>query len=279
VIRFQLPGDDIRPNARNWAQAGTTGSPLLLFLPATRSIPRHYELFLSCAASLGFTVLALDYANRGPSLAAMCAGLPDCYEAVQLNRFDGTAPNRWSAVDETNAILGRLVRALAELSELDPEGGWENWLRAGEPRWDRVVVAGHSQGGGQAAFIGKRHPLLGTIMFSAPAQTDAGVSAPWLSVPGRTPPSRSFGFVSAHDGYFESVVNSWKALGLATPVDVESGLRSGAHAVVSDFPLGTAAEAHRRSISDSTPLDHTGSPVFEPVWRYLLDAVWHREDS
>jgi hypothetical protein len=265
MIAFRLPNDaGLSSNAPNVASVGIPGSPLLLFLPATRAVPERYEHFLGLAASLGFHTLALDYANRGLSLVKLCAGDTDCYAAVQQNRLDGSHPNRWSAISPADAIIPRLIAALAELERIAPEGEWGRFCSAGTVRWSELVVAGHSQGGGQAAFIAHAQPVRGALMFSAPAQTDAGVPASWLLGPSVTPADRMFGLTASTDVYAQRIAATWRTMELDD------------HGIVTDLDLGSPGEAHRRSIDDSTPLDDSGRPVLQPVWRSMLESVWSR---
>src|ERR1700712_3772546 len=131
MISFPLPdhhGHGFAPNALNYASSGTAGGPLLLFLPATRSVPADYRSFLDTASSLGYHVLALDYFNRGRSVVKTCAGIPDCYAAMQRNRFDGTHPNEWSAIAPRDSILSRLRVALQYLRTSDAAGDWSRYV-------------------------------------------------------------------------------------------------------------------------------------------------------
>jgi pimeloyl-ACP methyl ester carboxylesterase len=258
VISFPLAGE-FAPNAHNLAAIGDERAPLLVFLPATRAVPASYSAFLAVAHDLGYSVLALDFFNRGLSLVKTCAGIPDCYGTVQRNRFDGSSPSAWSAVAPSNSIMARLHAALDQLDAMEPEAGWARFAPNGAVDWRSVVVAGHSQGGGQAAFIAHEHPVRAVLMFSAPAQTDDGVPASWLAEPGATPPDRMSGFISRGDVYFDNVMSTWRALGLA-----------GTSRIVTDVALGTPGESHSRSVNDSTPRDGSGVPLFVREWTAML---------
>ena len=264
LTSFRLPETSdsfLTPNARNFAVSGTTGSPLLLFLPATRAIPRDYRAFLSTAASLGFHVLALDYPNRGRSVVRLCAGIPTCYGSVQRNRFQGGGASPFSAVDRRDSILNRLRMSLDYLQQNDPNGGWSSYRSGASIRWDRVVVAGHSQGGGLSAYIAHRFRVRGALMFSSPVQSDAGVPARWMRTSGATPASDQYGLVDSGDRYASNVTASWATIGM-----------TGAHALVSDLDLGSPRDAHLRTVTDLTPrLD--GEPVLAPTWRWMLTQV------
>lgn len=264
LTSFRLPETSdsfLTPNARNLAVSGTAGSPLLLFLPATRSVPRDYRAFLDTASSLGFHVLALDYPNRGRSVVRMCAGIPSCYGAVQRNRFQGGGHSAFSAVDRRDSILNRLRLSLDHLQQSDPSGGWSRYRSGDSIRWDRVVVAGHSQGGGLSAYIAHRFHVHGALMFSSPVQSDGGVPARWMLTSGATPASDLYGLVDSGDRYAANVTASWAAIGM-----------TGTHAQVTDLDLGSPRDSHLRTVTDRTPRVD-GRPVLAPTWRWMLEQV------
>lgn len=47
-----------------------------------------------------------------------------------------------------------------------PAEGWEQFLENDSPRWNTIVVAGHSQGGGRAVYFAKLHPVERVIAFT-----------------------------------------------------------------------------------------------------------------
>jgi pimeloyl-ACP methyl ester carboxylesterase len=277
VISFQLPNAGrhvFSPNVPNLATAGPANGPLLLFLPATRAVPSDYKQFLDTASSMGYHVLALDYHNVGLSVVRVCAGNPDCYGTVQRNRFDGSDPSSYSSINPKDSILTRLRSALRYLGTDDPHGDWGRYMTGSAVSWSRIVVAGHSQGGGQSAFIAHEHKVRGAIMFSAPVQSDGGVAATYLRSPSATPPSRLYGLVNQGDMYYRNVIDSWGALGMGTPVETE-GLKpdSEAHSLVSDVPLGTPDQSHRFTVTDAGPRDQSGAPAFANTWRWMLKRL------
>ena len=52
-----------------------------------------------------------------------------------------------------DAVLHRLTKALAYLAQTYPNEGWGAFLVNGAPDWSRIVLGGHSNGSGEAAFI------------------------------------------------------------------------------------------------------------------------------
>jgi pimeloyl-ACP methyl ester carboxylesterase len=259
------------PDVLNIAQSAPGDAPLLLFLPATGSVPEQYTRFLDTAHAEGFSVLGLAYPNTGPSLAHSCESDMACYGDMLANRFDGTRPTRFSSVGEDDAILARLRDALAYLADHDPAGRWQRYRDGSSVRWKRLVVAGHSQGGGEAAYISHLHPLRGALLFSAPAESLDERTAEWISMTSATPESRVWALDDVHDVYAARIAPTWRALGI-TP-GAPTRLPTGAHGLLTTLPLGTRGQAHNRVVNDETPLDANGHPVLEPVWRWMLGRV------
>lgn len=268
---FRLAGAADRPlvpNAANFAARTRVHGPLLLFLPATRKKPNDYSRFLAAATRHGYHVLGLDYWNLGRSVASTCNRNAACYGAVQRNRFDGVDPVPQSRVAPQDSVLGRLVPALRYLRRRDPHGGWNAYLDDGAVRWSEVVVAGHSQGGGEAAYIAHLRSVRGVLLFGSPILTDGRTAATWLGTPGRTPASRTYAFDDVDDVYFSRITSSWSRLGLGAPQRVaptSTGFH--AHALIETMPI---PHAHLRVVADQTPLDATGRPVFAAVWSWML---------
>lgn len=267
----ELDGIPLAPDAAQYAARTTARGPLLVFLPATGSVPSDYRAFLAVATSVGYHVLGLDYDDLGRSVTNTCGVDPSCYGLVQRNRFDGSHPSRFSDVGRAGAVLPRLVRSLRILAERDPAGGWGRYLDDGRVRWDRVVLAGHSQGGGESAWIAHRHVVRGVLMFSSPVDSDGRSAASWLLTRSATPASREYGFDDAHDVYADRILPTWTRMGLATaPLP---GVTGGSHQIVTHRDLGGPFPAHGRIVKDSTPLGADGTPVFAPVWHWMLERV------
>jgi hypothetical protein len=279
IVRFRLPSLDrsrLDPNALNIARAAAKPAPLLLFLPATGAVPENYQDFLMTAYSAGYSVLGLDYWNRGKSVASTCGANAGCYTSLQQNRFNGTDPTRFSRVNEANSILHRLRAALDYLKHNNPHGGWDRYLAKGGQsiRWSRIVLAGHSQGGGESAFISHFHSVKGVLMFSSPVETFKDVSASWMEKPGVTPASRMYGFDTTGDMFYARIIGSWQKLGMGTASGAAATRTpSGSHVLLSSLYVGNAQEAHDRTVSDGTARNPDGAPVYEPVWKWMLAQV------
>ena len=166
-------------------------------------------------------------------------------------------------VDPANSILNRLQKLLVYLVNHDPDGGWGEFVDGGQPVWSHIVVAGHSQGSGHAAYIGKMFKVDEVLMFSGPQDylDDLDKPAPWLARPSATPPSRFFAFLNENDPFnvHHQIANCTVLMGLANPKTrmVEPG-----EAIDGDDQI---------FVNDQTEQAHgsTISPQFENVWKYF----------
>ncbi|MHA7987722.1 BPSS1187 family protein [Rathayibacter sp. CAU 1779] len=277
VLSFKLPyleRDVADPNAQEVAQHVAGDAPLLIFLPATGEVPNDYREYLSTAVSVGYNVLGLDYWNVGKSVTRTCRWHAHCYTMLQQNRYDGTSPSHYSRVDAANSILRRFRAAIDYLDRQDPGGYWTRFLVNGHPDWTDVVLAGHSQGGGESAFISHFHEVRGVLMYSSPVETYGDVSASWMGSHGATPVSRMYGFDDVHDIYFDRITDSWTKLGMGDP-DPATATRvpTGSHVLLSSLDIGDPLESHGHTVSDLGPRTGAGTMTFRPTWEWMLKQV------
>ncbi|WP_460533560.1 BPSS1187 family protein [Humibacter ginsengiterrae] len=276
VLSFTLPYLALKvhdPNAQEVAQHAAGDAPLLVFLPATGEVPNNYREYLATAVSVGYSVLGLDYWNIGRSVTRTCRANAECYTQLQQNRYDGSHPSRFSRVGAANSIERRFAAAIAYLEKQDASGDWGRYIVDGHPNWSRVVFAGHSQGGGESAFISHYHRVRGVLMYSSPVETYGDVAASWMRTRGATPPSRMYGFDDVHDIYFHRIVGSWQRLGMGTPnARRASHVPTGGHLLLSSLDIGNPLESHGHTVDDAGPRTERAM-VFAPTWRWMLEQV------
>jgi len=175
-----------------------------------------------------------------------------------------------------NCILHRLVKLLESLDQQYANEHWGQFLQNGKPVWNKITVAGHSQGGGHAAFIAKLFVVNRVVMFSSVGDATGGpswVSAPWLTTH-VTPSDRYFGFTNTHDAaFFPRCEVNWTTLGLPgnlKQVDGSNPPYGSSHQLKTSLPMPSGVSAHNGIAKDGTPLTSNGTPVYAAVWRYLL---------
>ena len=267
---------------------------LLVFLPGTQGRPTQYLYILRAGASRGFHAIGLNYPNQ-TAMGSLCqfSAEPDCYWTARrvVIHGGGTPVAGQSAVTTADAIVNRLYKLLGSLHATYPSENWGQYLAGGNTvDWSKVVLAGHSQGGGHAGVLAKEVALSRAVYFSAPEDWNekADRPAPWTSSrPNVTPSSQQFGFGADADTLIPNAHASahWDSLGLPRPaggpvlVDASTSPYSGSRQLRTALAFNPASTAltpalknHGVTVVDtSTPLDGTGKPLFDTngVWDYL----------
>jgi hypothetical protein len=265
--------------------ANTPSRGLLLFIPGTNTTPDKPQTpgaqwFCRWAALLGYHVIFIMYPNT-VAAAEACRDSPDP---------DAFSTFRWALIEGGNtpyinipreeSIENRTIKLLAYLQRRHPRQGWGEFLRNGEIAWEKVTVAGQSQGGGHAAIIATRYLVARVLCFGAPKDYSRHLHAPakWYDK-SVTPPGRYFAFNHKQDhqgcDYNEQVENLdrlgvLKIAGIAD-VDQEARPFHYAHALFTNYP-GTHIDsltAHTSVIRGDLTMP-TSRPHFAPVWGYML---------
>lgn len=260
---------------------------LFVHLPGSRGTPERFQQILQLAAANGYRAIGLRYPNQwtvgGLCGAAAHSADDDCFGAVRDEILTGRDSSPLVNVTAANAITNRLAKLLRHLDQTHPRQGWATWLDGDEPKWDAIIVAGTSQGGGQAAYIGKRHRVARVVMLSAPVDHyDDGSAPPWLEAAGATPAERHWGFQHVHDPFWEDNRDNWRKLGLddfgrCANVAAATPPYGNAHLLCTLIPPSTGVDhgldAHGSTAADDlTPLLPDGTPVYAQsgVWGYLM---------
>ncbi len=256
---------------------------LLIFFPGSCAPPSPYRSFLREAANDGYHAIGLSYPNC-PEVNATCFAQmpidPDCHEKMRTERLDGSDATPLIAVAPANAILNRIVKLLEFLEANHPGNGWGAFLDGGAPRWSSIAVAGHSQGAGHAANVGRLYGVARVIMFDWTDVVPLLGAAPWLSKPKATPADRYYGLL--HQGTFAAAVAlGWDALGLpAGTVNADATTEPDGNsnrlttAILDRGGTGSQAALHSAVVVDGvTPVRTDGTPLLSDLWRYLLGAV------
>jgi hypothetical protein len=206
-----------------------------------------------------------------------------CLEDVRLEIFDGIDRTPVVNVNVENSIQNRLTKLLQYLAAHFREEGWARFMAHDGPRWSRIAVSGHSQGGGEAAMIAKLHLVARVVLFSSPGDVVGGAAAPWLSGH-ETPSDRYYGLAHDRDmtAPYASVLKAWEALGMRAFGSLVAPETSAppydeTHTLVTDLlPQGgsyAGTAPHGAPSNDlNTPLLPDGTPALRDAWRYLLTA-------
>jgi hypothetical protein len=255
--------------------AATPRNQLLLFLPGTggrnTGPPRAFSV---TAAELGYHVIELAYPNALSATVCWKDPDPSCFENFRREIIEGNDTSPLISVDHAGSIENRLKKLLKALSARQPARGWGQFLDpAGSVAWQRMALAGQSQGGGHAALLARDHEVSRVLLFGAPKDYDPKrhEPAPWYR-PGRTPAGRFVAFVHTADKQgcsFAEQLAIYRAMGMTDkPVSVDGATPpyGNAHILLTSYPghAISSKEAHVIGISD---------PRFKPVWVYMLTVA------
>jgi hypothetical protein len=224
-------------------------SLLYLFLPATATTPSDYTLVQQEAVDLGYHVIGLAYPNTDavigicnePKSELTYEARQACYLNVRQQTLGGVPRDKtYTDISDADTIYNRLTNLLVYLDEQYPDEAWGGFLdETGAPKWSRIVVAGHSQGGGNAALIGKLHLVARVVMMSSPPDGcfDASQSEPdtfgnklptslpgcvdptsmpptvpgaqWANIPSLTPADRYYGLAHQSEFAITPMLANW----------------------------------------------------------------------
>ncbi len=194
---------------------------LLLFIGGTGSKAINYDAILSFAAEKGYHVIGLSYLNFVSAMDV--ASLPDslAFDKYRQEICFGTPLSDTVHVDSLNSIVTRATKLIKYLAEKFPTENWEEFLiDSTKINWEKLVIAGHSQGAGHSCYISKFKRVHKAIMFSGPNDFSTFYNKPanWLSKKGVTKTENLFAYLSAND---EVVSFEWqkKNLNMAGIID------------------------------------------------------------
>lgn len=261
---------------------------LLLWIPGTNSPKRTRPQrsstthgapreFCKLAASMGYHVLALNYPNSLPAGLCKKDADPEAFEKFRMAIIQG-GTSEHITVSRTNSIENRLIKLLQMLVQKRERENWGQFLTAeGGIAWEKIAVAGQSQGGGHAALIGIQHKVARVIAFGAPRDYSAALQAPaaWYSKESATPKALFYAFNHEQDRQGctpAQLLENLRALKLdafGPPVLVENSQPPYAksHMLMTNHP-GTKVDS---LTAHGTPLSPRNKAMFEPAWRQMLE--------
>jgi hypothetical protein len=261
----------------------TAKNQLFVFFPGTGGVAFNYLEINNTAADLGFHAINLTYPND-EAVNILC-GAPnanlDCYANVRLETKDGTDRTTLVNVSRPNSIENRLIKLLIHLRNQFPNDNWGQFLiNDSTLNWSKIIVSGHSQGGGHAGIIGRYHAVVRVVMFAAMDFNGlANAPANWIGVPSSTPNATSsdkfWGFSHTRDEMINFMTLStrvWTAYGMSNygaivNVDVTLPPYNSTHSLTSNAECDNF---HGCVVADARLVRQNGVPVYKPVWEYLL---------
>lgn len=260
----------------------TSNNKLLLHLVGTIDNPANTTYFPTLAANAGYKVINLKYNNNVATKDA-CSESPDeeCFRNYRQEIVFGTPVSPEVNVDSTESIVNRLVKLLVYLHDLYPSEGWSDfYLESQTINWSNIVLSGHSQGGGHAAYLAKLYDVDRVLMFSSPNDFSEFFDQPaeWLNDESMTKEYNYFAFGNKLDDVvdFDFQLQNWVAMGFSEQNDSmrvdgrECGYENSRILYTEYDSSGLFKPNHSAVIIDRFTPVASGVPVYEEVWKYML---------
>lgn len=243
---------------------------LVLFIGGSYSVPKDYNRLCEYLATLGFDIISLSYPNQVATAPLGTSADKLIFDTYRDEVCFGNSVSQEVSVDPLNSINDRLINLLQFLANKYPGQRWGDYLSNQQtPEWSKILLAGHSQGAGHAAYLAKKRLVHRVILFSGPNDYSSYYQAAgnWLQMPGLTSAANHYALVHELDEIvpFTNQVVNLKALGLLTPEE-------------SPMPAGgltsTFNEARALSINSPALSFHNSTvganPQLPTIWKYLF---------
>jgi hypothetical protein len=214
-------------------------------------------------------------------VGVLCATDTDaeCFWNVRREVISGTNTSALLEVSTANSIVHRLLKLVEYLDRQYPTEGWGQYLTSGAIAWSKVVISGHSQGGGHAGVLTKLYAMSRACYFSSPAdwRLVAKEPAAWTFRANVTDVSQQFGFTHVEDQLvpYVHLRDIWEAMGLGAfgaPVNADTRFPpyDSSHQLTTTATPVLDGSYHGSTVVDAaTPKTAQGAAVFEPIWTYL----------
>jgi predicted esterase len=243
------------------------GADLLVFMTGTGADTASVSGFMNIAAAQGYRAISLTY-NDSPAVVGICPQDPDsdCSGKFRQKRIFGDDVLRRIDDSPAESIVNRLTKLLSKLDHDHPSDGWGQYLAAGSPNWQRIVVAGHSQGAGMAAYIAQKKHVARVILFSSPWDfygRDRQL-APWIfNGPGATPAESWFAAYHKKENTAALIERAYK--GLKIPPTHIRALTLEPSRMFGENPYHLSVVGN-----GTTPRERDGAFSYAGDWRFLL---------
>jgi len=168
--------------------SATLTNKLVVFLPGTGAPPQAYSKLLEAAAAAGHFVIGLSYLSQPTEVEqsnAWCEAAQKPASANGCNQelhermlfghtwYHGQSQGLWDVEqdDSVRSLVLGVLRAVEWGASFIDSG-------SGDVAWDKVIISGHSQGAGHAAYMSYAKDI-DMVLFSGPQDCEA-CATPWL---------------------------------------------------------------------------------------------------
>jgi hypothetical protein len=258
----------------------TSRHRLVVFLPGTNGTASDAVPTLDALAREGYHALTLDYPNSVLSAQFRPSKDPRAFDTYRRAVVHGGKVDATLTVAADSSIEGRLTSALRYLATEHRSEGWGEFSNGQGVAWDKLILAGLSQGAGHAAFLAHEHKVAKVLAVSGPQDylTELKRPARWASASSATPRDRYRALLHRADEYD---VNLQLAVNRALvgphapePVSFTAELPTTSKAppiLVSERPLDASDQARRAQHPDAAVAHASlARPAYAAVWLYLI---------
>lgn len=245
---------------------------LLLFIGGSFSIPKDYSLFCNHSASIGLDVVSRSYPNDVATAPLGSSSDMLVFDHYRQELCFGTPVSSAVTIDTLHSVNMRAIKLVQYLTITYPEQHWGQYLTTQNTlKWDKVIVAGHSQGSGHACYLAKKNLTDRVVMFSGPNDYSSYFvhAAHWLRQPGVTPTGKHFALLHLQDEVvpFNHQVINLQGLGLLgagqNPLQADN--------LVSPYSNKTALSINTPAISYHSSTVG-GNAKLPAIWTYMLTS-------
>jgi hypothetical protein len=245
---------------------------LLLFIGGSFSIPKDYNYVCDHGATIGLDVISLSYPNNTATAPLGVSSDPFIFDNYRDELVFGNQVSNVVAVDVLNCIETRATKLVVYLKNTYPDQNWVQYLTASNTlMWNKIIVAGHSQGSGHACYTGKKKLVDRVVMFSGPNDysTFFNAAGHWLTITGVTPLDKHYSLLHTQDEIvpFSYQVANLRGLGL---------LGSTGNPTPVDNLVSPYTNAHSLSLSIPAMSYHSAPVGFNPklpgIWTYMFTS-------
>lgn len=247
---------------------------LLISIPGTMGAGDVMKSFDSVAALEGYHAISIDYPNNRNTASFINSTDKAAFNKFRQELDFGTPVSDSVNVDSLNSIVNRITKLVLYLAKTRPGKGWNDFLDHEQIIWERVTLAGHSQGAGHVSYIGHMFKVHKVIMLSGPQDflVNFDMPAPWLSASSKTPYSNYYSFLHNDDAYNtqRQIRNGLAAMHADSSVIYRfqkmNAFPKQDRIFISDIPVQNAMPHNAGSLNHMSTI----MPMHSKVWIWLL---------
>ncbi|RYZ93707.1 MAG: hypothetical protein EOP47_29220 [Sphingobacteriaceae bacterium] len=245
-------------------------------IPGTNGTPNSLSEISKTAAYNGYYSIGIAYSNKTP-IEYLIGANPNEYttEYILEEYLTGQDLSPKVNINRTNSFENRIIKMILYLDAQYPAENWKRFLTVtNEIEWEKLIVAGHSQGSDHAILMAKKRKLFRVGLIGGPGSFRlANGKYPVRAAKSATPASSIYGFNHTADAVrrWADVKRAWAAMSIpGIPNSVDNfRVSDNSHQLTTSYT--EFADPHNGIVKDAgAPKAKSGKPLYRPVWEYML---------